>query len=247
MIFYFSGTGNSSYIAKEMAISTGDTIVAISANEIDADNVYSLEEEERIGFVFPVYWYSLPTIVERFVKHLHIKGYKAQYVYAIATYGFAGGNVMKQLTTLLKAKGIPLTGKFGVKMIDNYIVGYPIINKEKQAMMKKQAITKLAELSFDIIEKREQDKIHKGTLAFITPFTKRAYQSAKHTHKFYTTNACNGCGLCEKNCPCNVIHIVEKKPRWEGDCTFCLGCIHGCNQTAIQYGKGTLKRERYQY
>lgn len=247
MIFYFSGTGNSSHIAKEIAKLTGDTIVDITANEIDANKMYSLGEEERIGFVFPIYWYSLPTIVERFVKQLNITGYKDQYAYAIATYGFAGGGVMKQLSTLLKAKGISLAGKFGVKMVDNYIVGYPIAKKEKQDVINKKANDKLAELSVDIIKKREQDKIYKGKLAFVTPFTKCAYQSAKHTHKFYTTYTCNGCGLCEKNCPCNVIHIVEKKPKWEGDCTFCLRCIHGCNQTAIQYGKGTLNRERYQF
>lgn len=132
-------------------------------------------------------------------------------------------------------------------MVDNYVVGYPLMSKEKQKVVNKDANSTMEEIVLAIDKQQEVEQIHKGKLAFVSPLTGYAYKSAKHTHKFYVTDSCNGCGLCEKACPCEVIYLIDEKPKWEGDCTFCLKCLHGCNKMAIQYGKGTLKRERYQY
>lgn len=51
MIFYFSGTGNSSWAARQLARLTGDEAYDIThLNELpNMDNV------RQIGFVFPVY------------------------------------------------------------------------------------------------------------------------------------------------------------------------------------------------
>ena len=64
---------------------------------------------------------------------------------------------------------------------------------------------------------------------------------------FYVTDACIGCGLCEKNCPTGNIKLADKKPTWNGDCTVCLSCINRCPKAAINYGHGTEKRGRYYF
>ncbi|MDD3172791.1 MAG: EFR1 family ferrodoxin [Herbinix sp.] len=247
MIFYFSGTGNSKHVAEKIAYGTGERLVYISDDTIKANEVYEVKENDKLGFVFPVYWYCIPTIVERFINCLKISGYQKQYVYAVATYGLAGGNVMDRLSLILNKKQLQLNGKYGVKMVDNYVVGYNIEKEDMRRKILYDADVEIDKIISMIDHKEHIDHIKKGKIAFVTPITGYAYRKTNHIKKFYTTQACNSCGQCVRECPCNVIHIEDGKLRWEGDCTFCLNCIHGCKQAAIQYGKFTAKRERYQY
>jgi flavodoxin len=69
MIFYFSGTGNSKHIADRLANCTGERLVFMSESVLEEEEVYEIGEEESVGLIFPVYWYSIPTIVERFIVH----------------------------------------------------------------------------------------------------------------------------------------------------------------------------------
>jgi ferredoxin/flavodoxin len=247
MVFCFSGTGNSRHIADKITNSTGERLIYISDSVIKKNETYEIDENERIGFIFPVYWYCIPTIVDRFIVKLKLSGYQKQYVYAIATYGIAAGNVMDRFTLALNKKQLQLNGIFGVKMVDNYVVGYNIMNIDKQRRVLTNAEVEIDKI-MSMIERREsREYIKRGKIAFVTPITGYAYRKTDHTKKFFITRECNSCGQCERSCPCNAIHMVGGKPVWEGECTFCLKCINGCRQSAIQYGKSTIKRDRYQY
>lgn len=68
----------------------------------------------------------------------------------------------------------------------------------------------------------------------------------RNTEKFYTTNACNGCALCEEICRELAIQLVDGRPDWiKEKCSHCTTCINRCPQRAIQYGKATEKPGRY--
>ena len=53
MIFYFSGTGNSKWVAQQLAIYLEDKTTFIPSVLDTSD--FSLCENEKIGFVFPIY------------------------------------------------------------------------------------------------------------------------------------------------------------------------------------------------
>ncbi len=63
--------------------------------------------------------------------------------------------------------------------------------------------------------------------------------------KFYTTDECIGCDLCEKLCPLNNIKLLDKKPTWGNNCIHCTACINRCPKEAIEYGKKTQGKNRY--
>lgn len=69
MIYYFSGTGNSKWVAEELARLTCDTAVSI-ADIVRSGGHAEVPEGQPVGLVFPVYAWLPPEIVSSFVSEL---------------------------------------------------------------------------------------------------------------------------------------------------------------------------------
>jgi flavodoxin len=108
-IFYFTGTGNSLAVAKDIANELEDTelisIPAVINGKIMADT-------PSIGLVFPVYMWGMPNMVVDFVKKLNIT--EDQYLFAVTTCAGQPGETLVQLKKLLQNKGYDLKAGFAV-------------------------------------------------------------------------------------------------------------------------------------
>ena len=62
MIFYFTGTGNSLYIAKRIAEITGDALVSMN-DKIKQNDTQAIHTDNRLIFVVPTYGWRIPRIV----------------------------------------------------------------------------------------------------------------------------------------------------------------------------------------
>lgn len=244
MIFYFSGTGNSQYVAKVLGDATKETVVNITRDEMEKELEYNLKEGENLGFVFPIYWWGMPVLVEEFVRKMKVKLGVDNYIYGVSTYGLQPHNGLKDLEKLLVKKGMYLDATYEVKMVDNYVVGYDIAGKEKQEVIYSQARVKIDSIIHDVAE-RQHSKIGDIIGTTIKPIVHSVYKHTDHRKKFYVTEDCTGCGYCAKNCPCQAIVMENNKPVWKENCSFCLKCIHSCPKQAVQNGKGTKERSRY--
>lgn len=244
MIFYFSGTGNSRYVAERIAQATKETMVAITKDEICSGKTYQLQDGEKLGFVFPIYWWGMPALVEEFVKKMKVRLGGNNYVYGAATYGLSAHNGLKDLEKVLQKKKISLQAVYEVKMVDNYVVAYDIAKEEKREEVDRNAEEVIEEIVRDICkEKHEKVKDIIGTT--LKPVVHSFYKRTDHRKKFYADENCTGCGLCAKNCPCNAIVMENGRPVWKENCSFCLKCIHSCPVQALQHGKKTAERGRY--
>ncbi len=247
MIFYFTGTGNSYHVAKEMALVTKEKLVNMGNLMEYKNDEYELQPGERIGFVFPVYYWGMPTVVEEYIKKLSLKQTKDHYVYAILTCGATVGTTINKLNRLLSKKKLKLDSGYSIACPDNYILLYDVPEQEEQKKL-------LNEMDL-VLEKVKQDVEHRIKDVFCVKRGKAPhllsgilhsyYKRNRKTTRFYATEACVNCGLCEKICPVNSITLVDGMPQWGKECTQCLGCINRCPTKAIQYGKRTEKRGRY--
>lgn len=244
MIFYFSGTGNSLHVAECIAKETGENLVCMTEAELQQQKTYTIEENESLGFVFPIYWWGMPVEAERFVQRMQLSYNRLTYTYAVCTYGMVEKNGMKDLQKCLTKKQIHLDATYEVKMVDNYIVGYELVKEEKQQKILRKAEVEIQQIAAAIRQKK-QDKI-RDLLPFMKPIVHKCYQIKDHKRKFHVTQECIQCGKCQKECPSGAIRMIEGKPQWEQNCSFCLKCIHSCPVQAVQYGK-TEGRKRYQY
>jgi flavodoxin len=99
MIFYFSGTGNSYYVAEKTAGRLGERLVSISSEMSGGKKEfwYDLQDDEVIGFVFPVYAWAPPKMVVEFIESLRLSDARGYYVFAAAVCGDEAGNSVKLL------------------------------------------------------------------------------------------------------------------------------------------------------
>ena len=241
MIFYFTATGNSKFIAERLAAQTGHQIANI-AESVRADRYsYKLADSEAIGFVVPVYFYGIPIIVEEFLRKLDVP--QEHYTYAILNCGGTTADAGRYIRRLF-----PIDAEFGIVMVDNYVPMYKTASdEEKQARLDK------AELAIDEISRRVKDRSPgvfndcKGPLPrLVSHSAYPLYKYGRKTDKFSVNEGCTGCGLCEKICPRQAITLENGCPVWTvPQCETCLGCLHRCPVAAINYGKKSVGHGRY--
>lgn len=248
MIYYFSATGNSKVVAEKLAQKMGDTCISIPEILGIDQYIYSAKEGESIGFIFPTFFFGVPTIVEEFIDKLELQVGKEQYVYLVLTCGGSTGEAGEIFHRLLKLKGGSLTAQFSVKMPDNYVPIYKIPDREELEKINKKADEDINIISRQIIRQIKGDKNNlKGFASkILTRVVYPVYKKGRKTAKFYAQDTCIHCGLCQTICPSQAIELEDEKPKWvKKQCALCLSCLHRCPVAAIQYGKRTEKHGQY--
>lgn len=248
MIFYFSGTGNSLYAAKNIAEAQGEKLISISKEFDNKHNIfeYELKNDDLIGFVFPVYAWGPPKMVIDFINHMKLTGGKP-YIFSVCTCGDEEGRSTQILQKSLCKKGLALDSAYTIQMPNNYILGFDVDPKDVENEKLQKSEQLLININ-EVLKNRQRGifNIFPGKFptlksGIVNPLFNHFALSTK---SFYATEECTSCGICEKVCPIHSI-TVDKKPMWSKSCTQCLACIHRCPAHAIQYGKGTKGKGRY--
>jgi ferredoxin len=245
-IFYFSATGNSLKVAKDLAERIGDTQLVPIPRVIKAGVTISAD---RIGIVFPVYVFGMPLLVTDFIKK--IKASAEKYFFAVATYGGKAGACLQQTVNCLESQGLSLSAGFLVRMPGNYTLLYGAISPEKQAALFTQAKEKISRIAAVVKEGRnagiETDFFPFGGLLSGLLYGFAAPKIPAMDKSFWVNDACTGCGVCEKVCPVDDIVLQQGKPVWLHRCQQCMACLQWCPEEAIQSGKNTSNRRRYRH
>ena len=248
MVFYFTGTGNSLYVAQKIADGLNDKILSMSDCLNNGRLSFTLVENDRIGFVFPTYFRGIPTIVLDFLKKLDIQNYNNHYyVYAVCSGGGKCGNTLHFFGRRLTQLGIKINAAFEVAMPSNFVLFTDMLKSDEEVTeILRKADSGIISIIREIIENKQicpKSNFQKRMITLISyPF----YKYDRSTKPFHVSDICTGCGLCATHCPCRVITMKDKKPVWtKNKCTECLRCLNHCPAQAIQYGKNTAKRGRY--
>lgn len=247
MILYFTGTGNSLYAARKIAEKTRDRMMDISQMVHKGEYHVELGENENLGFIFPVYFYGVPTIIRYFISYMSVSGNENPYTYAVLTCGGSIGGAGVMLERVFEKNCYTLDRVFTLLMPDNYVLMFNPPTKEKAASILHISDQLIEDITDDILE-RKKEKITAGLGArALTRTAYSLYIRGRKTKGFYAEDSCTGCGKCAANCPIRAIVIREGKPEWvKEQCVYCLRCINCCPEEAIQYGLATKRRRRYQ-
>ena len=244
MILYFSGTGNSEYVAKRIGKITNDTVINLldKIREKDYSDLYS---DKPWVIVAPIYAWRIPRIVEEWMLWTKLCGNKA--VYYVTTCGESCGDAAGYAKKLSEDKKMEFKGLTALVMPENYIAMFDAPNTEKALEIIDKQERRITTIGRYIKANREfpKVKIH-GTHKIMSGIVNDLfYPLFVHSKKFYATEDCIACGKCELVCPLKNIHLVDGEPVWGNNCTHCMACICKCPREAIEYGKISAGKPRY--
>lgn len=245
MIFYFSGTGNSQFAARQISSMLGDELVSIN-HCMKEKQKKMFHSKQPLVFVAPIYAWRIPRVVEQWIYDTKFTG--SQNAYFILTRGGStDGNAAVYAQKLCVKAGLHFQGLVGVQMPENYIALSSVPSESECEAMIARAIPILSGLAANIAAEKPFPKVSVslGGRFISGPFNPLYYSLAIHDKGFTVSDDCVSCKKCAKRCPLNNIDIVEGKPVWNGNCTHCMACICGCPTEAIEYKSISRGKRRY--
>jgi len=245
MIVYFSGTGNSRFVAKKLAELTGDELCDATRFTRESKGA-DFSRPGSYVFVSPVYVSAPPRAFLDFIRKSRFpNNVRAYFVMTCA--GGMGGSP-EYCRRLASEKGFAYLGTAQVCMPQNYIAFFKTHEAEENREKVRQALPVIEGLADFILKTRELPDPGMKAWEFLSTemIIGMYYKDFMKARAFRVTDACIGCGRCAAVCPLANIELKDKRPVWGDNCTHCMACINLCPKQAIEYGKKTAGKPRYQ-
>lgn len=212
IILYFTATGNSLYVARQLA--------------------------DEIGIVYPIYGQMPPNMVRRFIQKARLK---AAYKFAVLTYGnmqFVAAGIWDELS---RKSGNAFDYITSILMVDNWLPNFDMNEQIKidkhipesleritaDIAARKHEIPSTEERAQQLFDRFIRDRGLDPEVGYLM-----------HSEDYFVvTDACIGCAVCTEVCPRGNYELTSTGVKTEGDCDFCFACIQNCPQKAIKFAE----------
>lgn len=263
-IYYFSGTGNSLFVARELQKRLPGSELKPIVSLVNEQEVKT--SGSRVGIVFPVHALTIPIIVKKFIEKADFSS--AEYIFAVATRFGTVFRGFDKISRLLGKKHKKLDAHLVLNMCNNEArhKGYIVPAKEDIETIEKDVIKKLDAFAGTVRDEKTSLPADTGVTqpsgknrltAFLTEsIVLTCMDLADHTggvQYFCADGNCSGCGTCERVCLSGKITMKDNKPVWQKHvfCTMCFACLNYCPKHAIQIndipGVPSFSRENGRY
>jgi len=244
MILYFTGTGNSKFVADYLAEKLDDETVSLN-KIIKSGEKLNCSSEKPYVIVAPIYAWRLPAVVEETITNSQLDGCKN--VYCIVTMGENSGNTDKYIKKIISDKGMNFTGYIGVAMQNNYLFMEKMPKPREAAKALNIVIPKLDKIAASINAGQPLKKDDKTPMAaLMSGVVNMGFNRFMvKNQELKADSDCISCGKCAQLCPVNNIDMSEGKPSFKGNCCGCLACLHHCPKQAINVKNQTQDKGRY--
>ncbi len=244
VVFYFSGTGNTRYLAKKFG-------------QIIKCDVYSIEEKvnfkklikdnDTIALCYPIHFSTAPILFKSFLKH-YKKDFVGKKIISLCSQQFFSGDGGRSIVDLLDDVKVIYVEHFNMQ---NNITSMPLyykmtkINNEKCL---KKVDKKLEKIVWNI--KSGKVKL-KGFNKFSILMGKSQYQSPKKIRQkqkeaVKINDNCILCNQCVKVCPTKNLEKKGNEIASKEQCTFCMRCVNICPSKSITVCiHGKVKEQYY--
>ena len=251
MIFYFSATGNSKWVASLLSERLQLPMYDFTDGQVTAEFIQERTPAECTVFVVPVHGWEAPRLMANFLRFLQEKRFHTNYIYVVFTCGDDCGFAHKKIEKLISPLSDHPLIAYSVQMPNTYILlpGFDVDDEKIQEKKLSAAPKRVNQIAAAIQQHQYVPELYEaGRFAWVKSniLNPLFVKFIKKEMKFHVTDACNGCGKCRQICPTKTIQLdAHRHPVWNNTCEQCLACIHSCPQQAIQWGNATQRKGRY--
>ncbi|MCL2637971.1 MAG: EFR1 family ferrodoxin [Oscillospiraceae bacterium] len=241
LIFYFSGTGNSKYIAQLFAQNMNCACCSI---EQHAQFDMLIKSAETIAFCYPVYFSRVPRIMREFVQK-YMSSFENKKLIIFCTQHMFSGDGARAFYALFPKNYLRVIYAEHFFMPSNVT---PVTTDDKKIKSYiKKAAPKMQKVCDNIKSGRSYKRgfnIASRALGLIqapllAPAERKACRDIKITHD------CTLCGICVSSCPMQNLKIESGAVAHKNNCTVCYRCINKCPQKAINFFSARIKKQYY--
>ena len=241
---YFSGTGNTKYIAELFSRKMGIDCLSI---EDDADFAFLMNNHDTIAICYPIYGSRVPLIMREFVA-TYLAELKGKKIAIFVTQMAFSGDGARALCDLFPIGHIEVIYAEHFRMPNN-ICNIPLLRRTSDSRTKNclmRAQSKIDVVCRDIeagIVKRRGFSPMSRLLGKIQgrpwqgdsrdAFTRENTLEHRAKHGIRIDSDCTLCEICVDACPMQNLWIRNGVVENRGNCTSCYRCINSCPQRAI--------------
>ena len=244
-VCFFSGTGNTRFVAERIARHLGNLNVSCEMFPIEdvllKRRKFSREDFDTIGIGFPVHAMDAPGNVYDFLDKIALGRFDFFLFKSAGDPMYEGGSFLPIRRKLMTRGGRCIYEDLFVLPPN---VGYerpPEAIKHLAILADRQAAMMADDLINNVVYK-QKDFFIAPVLGIFANLEKQGCK--KLSHKWQVSDACIHCGKCIRQCPTRNIKEVERQLTFGEACIFCLRCTMNCPVRAIKaplFGKLVVK------
>lgn len=232
-IAYFSGTGNTEYVAKLLAKKFEAQKEKVEISRIKLRNQkFSLENTTYFIILSPIHSFDLPWPVYKWLKNVQCKETKTTII-LVSAGGYISENsgAIRKIRSILKKKRCKIIYEDMVRMPLNCFSGMKEDEIRKILSELPEKVEQIFENITNNVKKEIQSTLKGRFLSKISIFEKGF--SKIFSKGYIVSEKCTLCNLCIENCPTGNIYLKNNKIRFGIKCSLCLNCIYNCPEKAI--------------
>lgn len=261
LVLYFSGTGNTEYVARYIAKHLDSVNDKITIKPIETFKKERISDYDILFFGFPVYACDLPLFIKKALENMTVT--TTRIVFLFCTKAFFSGTAMQNALNIFRKRGYYPMAYADINMPGSD--GLAFLKKDSKTVrkIKKRDFSKIKEIdqliktSKNVIEDLRKssvnlDQRHLNERANLLKYLSSQFlgfifhiAERKMKKKFWADEHCIGCLKCEKICPAENIKVENKSVIFGENCYLCMRCLHQCPMEAIQIGKKTVGKYRW--
>ena len=239
LILYFSGTGNTKYVANLIHDEMKSMGFQTEIHSIEDEFTIAADSYDLLVLGSPKYYEYPPFYFMEYLKKNLPNCREMIPTMMFCTQVSPLTTDFKGIEKMLRRKNHKLMVEKSVPIANNMVIfsAFPPTDLKKLQANIENLQSQMKPLLSEFSNGTVIHERPKWILAVVEQLVARICTGLfpVFAMKYSASSQCTGCGLCAKMCPEKNIKLQDERPVFGRKCLFCMRCINQCPENAILY------------